>query len=69
MPSKVLEFIGNAPKKLIGIAPFAAFAGKIYPLEQMRETLDLLEASGEYQIVLFGEVKQNIKNWKHYPKD
>ncbi|MEZ4795102.1 MAG: glycosyltransferase family 9 protein [Flavobacteriaceae bacterium] len=54
MPSKVLEFIGNAPKKLIGIAPFAAFAGKIYPLEQMRETLDLLEASGEYQIVLFG---------------
>ncbi len=37
----------------IGIAPFAAHKGKIYPLERMERVVDLLSKQGE-KIVLFG---------------
>lgn len=37
----------------IGIAPFAAHQGKVYPLEMMREVVDKLADSGN-QIYLFG---------------
>ena len=37
----------------VGIAPFAAHRGKIYPLERMEEVVHLLSARGE-RVVLFG---------------
>ena len=37
----------------VGIAPFAAHKGKIYPLERMEEVVRLLSESGE-RVVLFG---------------
>lgn len=40
-------------KPVVGIAPFAAHAGKIYPLERMRRVVELLSAKG-YDTVLFG---------------
>lgn len=45
-----------APKEMkrIGIAPFAAHAGKCYPEDLMREALQWLGQSGAYTIYLFG---------------
>lgn len=41
-------------KKSIGIAPFAAFEGKKYPITQMGEVIKALKDKGEYKIFLFG---------------
>lgn len=38
----------------VGIAPFAAHKGKIYPLEQMEETIALLADKKDLKIFLFG---------------
>lgn len=55
-PSKLntnsLELIGSDLKPMIGVAPFAAFKGKAYPLSQMQIVIDSL--SKAYKIVLFG---------------
>ncbi len=45
--------VSNTPKSGIGIAPFAAHAGKIYPLEKMEEVVRLL-SQGTETIYLFG---------------
>lgn len=39
---------------LIGIAPFAAFKGKMYPFHLMEKVVLLLSESGRYKILLFG---------------
>ncbi len=50
--SKVYNLIGQDHKKWIGIAPFAAFEGKMYPLELMEQVIQKLEE--HYKILLFG---------------
>ena len=51
---------GIDPKmKIIGIAPFAAHNGKMYPLNLMEQVIETL--SKDYKIVLFGGGKQNLK--------
>ena len=46
-------------KKILGIAPFAAHEGKMYPLNLMKEVIEKL--SKEYQIVLFGGGKKEVE--------
>lgn len=49
----------------VGIAPFAAHKGKIYPLERMEEVVRLLSESGE-RVVLFGGGKKEqelLETW------
>ncbi len=41
-------------KKWIGIAPFAAFSGKMYPLSLMEEVIAQLQEDNQYKIILFG---------------
>ncbi|WP_371743256.1 glycosyltransferase family 9 protein [Pseudozobellia sp. WGM2] len=53
-PEKVNNLIGQDAKQWIGIAPFAAFAGKMYPLELMQQVVDELNASNKFKIFLFG---------------
>ncbi len=50
--------IGVESKKLVGIAPFAAHAGKMYPLDLMEKVIDRLNASEKYRIFLFGGEKE-----------
>lgn len=54
----------------IGIAPFAAHPGKIYPLERMERVVALLSETGE-KIVLFGGGKKEqaiLEDWAtRYP--
>ncbi len=61
---RLLTIMGNEPKKCIGIAPFAAYQSKMYPLEQMAEVLKELDASGKFQILLFGGGSQEEKQLK-----
>lgn len=56
---KIKEEIGNASKKIIGIAPFAAHEGKMYPLDAMKHVIETL--SKDYKIVLFGGGKKEIE--------
>ncbi len=50
--SKIKNFISNPSLPLIGIAPFAAFEGKMYPLEKMKLVINQL--SKNFNIILFG---------------
>jgi ADP-heptose:LPS heptosyltransferase len=49
------------PKKLIGIAPFAAFKSKMYPIKMMTDVIKKLDATSNYQIFLFGGGKEEKK--------
>ncbi|TCK67784.1 ADP-heptose:LPS heptosyltransferase [Winogradskyella wandonensis] len=49
---KLRHFISNKNLPIIGIAPFAAFEGKMYPLEQMKLVINQLSRANN--IILFG---------------
>lgn len=52
LSTKLQKLLGNHSLKRIGIAPFAAHEGKMYPLDLMKLVIEAL--SKEYQIILFG---------------
>ncbi len=54
MPQKLLWMMGQDTRKLIGIAPFAAHKGKMYPMESMREVIRQFDNTDKYKIILFG---------------
>lgn len=58
LSSKVPEVLGDKTTKWIGIAPFAAHKGKMYPLDLMEEVIETL--SKKYKIILFGGGKAEI---------
>ena len=66
MNQNTARLIGNQNQELIGIAPFAAFEGKVYPLRLMEEVIKELTKS--YTVLLFGggnnetELLNNISN-------
>ena len=58
--SKEIQYqISNFDKPMIGIAPFAAFKSKMYPLHQMKRVISSL--SKNYFILLFGAGDYEIK--------
>lgn len=57
--TKATQQIVAKNKTQIGIAPFAAFEGKAYPLELIEEVIALLPQ--DYGILLFGGGKSEIK--------
>ncbi len=53
-------------KKWIGIAPFAAFEGKMYPLALMKQVIAELNTSKKYKILCFGggsKEKEQLELW------
>ena len=56
---KLQKLIGDNSKKHIGIAPFAAHEGKMYPLDVMQVVID--ELSKDYKVILFGGGKREIE--------
>ncbi len=52
--SNIVELVGDHSQKWLGIAPFAAFKGKMYPVSLLMEVLDSLQKTDEYKILLFG---------------
>lgn len=51
----------------IGIAPFAAHQGKVYPLDKMEEVIRMLDAGSHQRIFLFGagpKEKEILEKWE-----
>ncbi|CAM3929330.1 glycosyltransferase family 9 protein [Flavobacterium sinopsychrotolerans] len=58
---EILAIIGEKSQKLIGIAPFAQYDSKVYPLDLMQEVINQLSKNLEYKILLFGGGKKEIE--------
>ncbi len=58
--NKVKKIIGQGNKKWIGIAPFAQYESKMYPLDLMGKVIEIL--SKTYHILLFGGGMREIKS-------
>lgn len=54
---KILDFSGIR----IGIAPFAQYDSKVYPLDLMQEVIHQLAENSNYKILLFGGGKKEIE--------
>lgn len=64
--AKTQDLIGVGTKTWVGIAPFAAFSGKMYPLEHMEKVVSELTKTNRYKILLFGGgavEKQELVKW------
>jgi ADP-heptose:LPS heptosyltransferase len=57
----ILQIIGNQKQQLIGIAPFAQYDSKVYPLDLMKEVVTKLAQNKSYKILLFGGGKKEIE--------
>lgn len=66
--SHQLKPLAGKEKKAIGVAPFAAFKSKMYPIEKMKIVVKKLAEDG-YKIYLFGggqkEVEE-LKTWENF---
>ncbi|TLP80815.1 glycosyltransferase family 9 protein [Maribacter sp. ACAM166] len=61
MPHQLEGFARLNGTMLLGIAPFAAFKGKMYPLNLMKEVISQLNNTNKYKIVLFGGGQKEIE--------
>lgn len=61
LSAEILEIIGKENSKLIGIAPFAQYDSKVYPLDLMQEVIAKLAENSSYKILLFGGGKKEIE--------
>jgi ADP-heptose:LPS heptosyltransferase len=61
LSSDILEIIGNQNQKLIGIAPFAQYDSKVYPIDLMTEVISKLAENQNFKILLFGGGKKEIE--------
>ncbi|MFD2563590.1 glycosyltransferase family 9 protein [Aquimarina rubra] len=57
---EILKLTENSTKKWLGIAPFAQYESKVYPLELMVEVIEQLDQGEAYEILLFGGGKKEI---------
>lgn len=63
---RVLELVGPDNLKWVGIAPFAAYAGKTYPFGLMQKIILSLNDTNKYKIILFGGgklEKKQLQQW------
>ena len=58
---EILAVIGEKNQKLIGIAPFAQYDAKVYPLDLMQEVIDQLALDTTHTILLFGGGTKEIE--------
>lgn len=69
LDSKIRDLIGIHTQKLIGIAPFAQYDSKVYPLDLMRKVIDELALNKNYKILLFGGGKREIETLNSLSND
>ncbi|MBG6111753.1 ADP-heptose:LPS heptosyltransferase [Flavobacterium sp. CG_9.10] len=58
---EILNLIGDKNQKLIGIAPFAQYDSKVYPLDLMEQVIVELALDKNNTILLFGGGKKEIE--------
>ncbi len=68
MQESVLQLLGSKKRKYVGIAPFAAFEGKMYPPHLMEKVLSALDATNSYQIFLFGGGETELRQLSLWEK-
>lgn len=61
LSDEILKIIGNPSQKLIGIAPFAQYESKVYPLDLMQEVIAKLAVNPVQTILLFGGGKKEAE--------
>lgn len=65
LPKTLLPLHQSSEKKWIGMAPFAAHSGKMYPLDLMQQVINYLQK--DHQIFLFGageKEKKRLEVWE-----
>ena len=68
LSDNTLEIVGKDAQKWLGIAPFAAFSGKMYPLHLMQKVVQNLNNTNKYKIFLFGggaKEKELLELWEN----
>ncbi|WP_163398632.1 glycosyltransferase family 9 protein [Flavobacterium fluviatile] len=60
LSAEITDLIGGNYQKLIGIAPFAQYDSKVYPIDLMAEVISILAQNPNYEILLFGGGKKEI---------
>ncbi|TDP60011.1 glycosyltransferase family 9 protein [Flavobacterium dankookense] len=62
LSEEILSISGKKDNfKWIGIAPFAQYESKVYPLDLMQKVIDLLAENTQYKIFLFGGGNEEIE--------
>lgn len=61
LSAELQELLGNTSKNWIGIAPFAAHEGKMYPLDLMEKVVRKLVAKENNAVMLFGGGQEEEK--------
>jgi len=61
LSAEIKDLIGQNYQKLIGIAPFAQYDSKVYPLDLMQEVISKLAENKDQTILLFGGGKKEIE--------
>jgi len=61
LDNEIIDIIGEINQKLIGIAPFAQYDSKVYPLDLMQEVINQLASIKTQKILLFGGGKKEIE--------
>ena len=69
LDTEIIQLIGENNVKLIGIAPFAQYDSKVYPLDLMQEVIHQLAENKTYKILLFGGGKKEIEQLDSLSKD
>ncbi|WP_297690732.1 glycosyltransferase family 9 protein [uncultured Eudoraea sp.] len=72
LPEKVQQLIRPDNLKWIGIAPFATYTGKMYPLDLMEKVIISLNNTNKYKIILFGggdHQKKQAEQWSDLYKN
>jgi len=61
---EIESLICTKTKPWIGLAPFAQYEGKVYPLDLMKKLIDQLDQSGKYELFLLGGGAKEIAELK-----
>ena len=61
LSAEITSLVGENYQKLIGVAPFAQYDSKVYPLDLMKEVIAKLSENKEQTILLFGGGKKEIE--------
>ena len=69
LETEIVDLIGENYQKLIGIAPFAQYDSKVYPLDLMQQVIDKLASTKTHKILLFGGGKKEIELLDSISKD
>lgn len=66
-PQGILSRLGSKTGKWIGVAPFAAHQGKIYPIDQMEQVIAGLQAEQSVEriyVFAYGKEKLSVTDWE-----